>query len=88
MGRQQEIMALMNQKKDAAYPDLTPAVRLELAKTQAKCAESAAALAATMDGADEEALNSMCVRNMAMVTPILNQSYYIRKEVLGWDCRL
>ena len=42
-------------------------------------------------GGDEEqveALQAMCLRNVAMVTPVLNQSYYIRKEILQWDCRI
>lgn len=86
MGRAAEIKAMMGQKKNAEYPDLTPAVSIALAKAQSECAESAASIAAQMGG-DEETLTSMCVKNYAMVTPVLNSSYYIRKEVCAWDAK-
>ena len=88
--RANDIMNMMNlqKAKNADYPDFTPAVKLELAKAQKMCAESAATMAANIDGADEEALTNMCVRNVAMVTPILNQSYFVRKEICQWDCPL
>ena len=88
MGRRaNEIMKAMSLKKDSEYPDATPAVRLALAQVQQQCAESAVTIAEKVGG-DEEAMASMCVRNAAMITPSLNSSYFIRKEILQWDCRI
>ena len=80
-------MAAMSMKKNEAYPDATPAVHIALAKATAQCAATAATMAEAMGG-DEEQMTSLCVRNAAMISPILNSSYYVRKEVMGWDCRI
>ena len=80
----------MSLKKNRDYPDYTPAVAMALQKARSMCATDAAKLAES-SGADEEtqdAFASMCLRNVAMITPALNSSYYVRKEVLGWDCRV
>ena len=92
MGRANEIMNAMSLKKakNSQYPDATPAVQLALANVRKECAESSASLAERI-GADEETqetLNSMCVKNVAMLTPVLNSSYFVRKEVMGWDCKV
>ena len=88
MGRRaQEIMSMMSLSKDSAYPDATPAVLLALEQVKAKCAATAGALAEKMGG-EEETVAEVCVRNQIMLTPVLNGSYYIRKEVLGWDARV
>ena len=92
MGRKEEIMNAMSlsKAKKRGYDDATPAVHLALAKARAQCDSDAASLAAT-SGADEDtqaAFASMCVRNTAMITPVLNSSFYVRKEVLGWECRV
>ena len=86
--RANEIMGLMSleKSKDSEYPDKTPAVMLTLSKVQKQCAESAAAIAEQI-GADEESMTAMCVKNAAMLDPVLNQSYFVRKEVMQWDCR-
>ena len=90
--RAAEIMNIMNIKKGkkAGYPDMTPAVQLALKKARTECSESAAATAERMGGDEEtlEGLTSMCLRNVAMVNPVLNSSYYVRKEILQWDCPL
>ena len=90
--RANEIMNIMSIKKGkkAGYSDFTPAVQLALNQARKTCAESSAATAERMGGDDEtlEGLTSMCVRNMAMVNPVLNSSYYVRKEILQWDCPL
>ena len=86
--RADEIMNAMSlkQEKNAEYSDATPAVRLALASVQKACAETSSAVAAQVGG-DEEMMQSICVNNAAMLHPVLNQSYYIRKEVMGWDAR-
>ena len=76
----------LSQAKNSEYADATPAVRLALAQVQKSCAETSAAIAEQVGG-DEEAMQTMCVRNAAMLNPVLNQSYFIRKEVLQWDAR-
>ena len=90
MGRRaNEIMNTMSlsKAKNSEYPDATPAVHLALAKAREQCAATAANIAGAVGG-DEEELSNMCVRNLVMVTPMLNQSYFVRKEVIGWDCRI
>ena len=88
--RASEIMNIMNIKKGkkAGYSDFTPAVQIALNAARKECAESAASTAERMGGDDEalEGLTSMCLRNVAMVNPVLNSSYYVRKEILQWDC--
>ena len=87
--RANEIMSAMNlqKAKNSEYPDATPAVHLALAKAREQCAAQAASIAEAVGG-DEEELSNMCLRNLAMVTPVLNSSYYVRKEIVGWDCRI
>jgi hypothetical protein len=89
MGRREEIMSMMSLStaKNPDYPDATPAVHIALEKVQKQCSETAATVAEKVGG-DEEALQTMCVRNAIMLNPVLNSSYYIRKEVLQWDSRL
>ena len=86
--RANEIMSAMSLKKNEEYPDATPAVMLALAKARKECAASAQSLAEQVGDADDEMLSSMCLKNVAMLTPVLNSSYFVRKEVLGWDCRV
>eukprot|EP00354_Favella_ehrenbergii_P001967 CAMPEP_0170469458 /NCGR_PEP_ID=MMETSP0123-20130129/12280_1 /TAXON_ID=182087 /ORGANISM="Favella ehrenbergii, Strain Fehren 1" /LENGTH=85 /DNA_ID=CAMNT_0010736331 /DNA_START=53 /DNA_END=310 /DNA_ORIENTATION=+ len=80
----------LSKAKNSDYPDATPAVHLALAKVRSQCATDSASLAESCSADEEmtEAFSSMCVRNAAMLSPVLNQSYYVRKEVLGWDCRV
>ena len=87
--RANEIMNIMNINKDknSEYPDATPAVHLALAKAREQCAATAADIAGQVGG-DEEELSNMCMRNLTMITPILNSSYFVRKTVAQWDCRL
>ena len=92
MGRKEEIMQAMSlsKAKNRNYPDATPAVHLALAQARKRCDADAAALAES-SGADEDsqaAFSSMCLRNSTMITPVLSSSYFVRKEVLGWDCRV
>ena len=86
--RANEIMSAMSLKKNKEYPDATPSVLLALSKARKECAAAAESLASQVGDADEEMMTSMCLRNVAMITPALNSSYYVRKEVLGWDCRV
>ena len=79
-------MSLAN-AKNSQYPDATPAVHLALAKAREQCAATASSISESVGG-DQEELSNMCLRNLAMVTPVLNSSYYVRKEVIGWDCRI
>ena len=86
-----EIKSAMSLKKakNAEYPDATPAVHLALQQVRSQCESYAQSLAEKVGGDEEtqEAFSSMCVRNGVMLSPLLNQSYFVRKEVLQWDCR-
>ena len=64
----------LSKSKNKEYPDATPAIHMALAQARKQCQESAQSIAEKI-GADEEgqeALSSMCLKNVAAISPLLN----------------